>query len=353
MSQPVHLLGEPPGPQLLDDRHQARVEPAALAVQQRAVGDLVGEGVLERVLEVGEEARLVQELGGLQVGQRPAQRFLRDVLERLEEGEGHVLADDRGRLEQALLAVGQAIEARGENGLHRRRHLDARWRPRRAVLPPLALERAGLDQRPRALLQEEGVAVRALDQEALEGSQPGLDAEQRAEQLVRALARERVEDQTCVVALAAPAVLVLRPEVGQQDDPRARHALDEAVEQRLRLAVHPLEILEDQEQRLALALAQQERPDRVERTLAAQRGIEPLPPRVVGRDVEQGQQSGEVRLERRVERAQSGLNLGVDLACVIARLELEVALEQVRDRQVRRGLAVGYRPTFEDEPPRS
>ena len=144
--------------------------------------------------------------------------------------------------------------------------------------------------------------------------------------------------------------LVLRPEVGQQDNPRARHALDEAVEQRLRFAVRPLEVLEDQEQGLALTLAQQERHDGVERALAALRGIKPLPARVFGGHVEQRQEGGDGRLDRLVERAQPCADLGAALARAVARLDLEVALEQLRDRQIRRGLAVGERPAFEDQP---
>ena len=50
-------------------------------------------------------------------------------------------------------------------------------------------------------------------------------------------------------------------------------ALDQAVEQRLGLRVDPVEILEDQQQRLPLALAQQELPDRVEGRAAALRRV--------------------------------------------------------------------------------
>jgi hypothetical protein len=45
-------------------------------VKQTAVGHLVGQAVLEGVLEIGEEPRFVEELGGLKLGQAPAQRLL-------------------------------------------------------------------------------------------------------------------------------------------------------------------------------------------------------------------------------------------------------------------------------------
>jgi hypothetical protein len=42
--------------------------PAPL-LQEAAIGDLVGEGVLGGILVLREEARLIQELGGLEVGE--------------------------------------------------------------------------------------------------------------------------------------------------------------------------------------------------------------------------------------------------------------------------------------------
>jgi hypothetical protein len=49
--------------------------------QEALVGHLVGEGVLEGVLKVGEEPGLVEELGGLELAEAPAQTWviLRDL----------------------------------------------------------------------------------------------------------------------------------------------------------------------------------------------------------------------------------------------------------------------------------
>jgi hypothetical protein len=43
----------------------ARVESTPPLLEHTTVGDLVGQRMLERVLEVGKEARFVEELGGL------------------------------------------------------------------------------------------------------------------------------------------------------------------------------------------------------------------------------------------------------------------------------------------------
>ena len=69
---------------------------------------------------------------------------------------------------------------------------------------------------------------------------------------------EGVETELRVVGLAPPAVAVLRPVVDEEEKSCGRQALDQAVQERLGLGVDPVEVLEDHEERLHLALAQQE-----------------------------------------------------------------------------------------------
>ena len=65
MGELFDVLDETVGVEPLDRLRDARVERAAPLTEHAAVGDLVGEGVLERLLDLGEERRLVEELGGL------------------------------------------------------------------------------------------------------------------------------------------------------------------------------------------------------------------------------------------------------------------------------------------------
>ena len=67
--------------------------------------------------------------------------------------------------------------------------------------------------------------------------------------------RQRVEPQLRVEGLAAPAMLVLRTVVDQEQQPGRRQALDQAVEQRLRLGIDPVQVLAHQAQGLHLAFA--------------------------------------------------------------------------------------------------
>ncbi len=259
-TQPVRV--EP-----LDRGHDLRVQLAAPVLQQAPVGHLVRERVLEGVLQVREELRLVEELRLLQMREPAPQGLLRLLRDRREQRVGHVLADHRGRLQELLLLWRQPVDARRQDRLHRGRDLQRLHRPRQPVRSALSRQRARLHQRAHRLLQEERVA--ALDQHLRERREPRVRAEQRREQLCRALGGQAVEPQLGVGSLAAPAVLVLGPVVDQQQQARGAEALHQAVEQGLGLAIDPVQILEHHQQRLHLALAQQQALDRVERALAA------------------------------------------------------------------------------------
>ena len=80
-----------------------RVQRTPPLLQEAPIGYLVGEGVLEGVGELWEEARFVEELGGLQVPEPTVQRLLGQLRDGLQQQEGDLGADDRRGLEQTLL----------------------------------------------------------------------------------------------------------------------------------------------------------------------------------------------------------------------------------------------------------
>src|SRR5499433_2487019 len=133
-------------------------------MQDAPVGHLVRQRVLEGVFEVREEARLVEELGGLKMTQSPAQVVLGRVGNGLQQREGHILPDDRGGLEQTLLLGRQAIDAGGEDGLRRRRDLPRLRSLGYSVCPTLPDEYLRLDERPHTFFEEERVPLGATNQ---------------------------------------------------------------------------------------------------------------------------------------------------------------------------------------------
>jgi hypothetical protein len=215
----------------------------------------VGEGVLEGVLVLQEEARFIEELGRLEMREATMQRRLGPLGDGLQQGQRHVGADDGGGLEQALLLGEQAIDARGEHRLHCHRHVQAVEGHDQTISPAFAHQYPRLDQRLHAFLQKEGIAFGARDQQGREGREAGVVAEQGLQQFVGARRRQRVEPQLRVIGLAAPAVLILRPVIHQEQQLGGGQVLDQAIEQGLGLRVDPMQVLEDQEQGLHLAFA--------------------------------------------------------------------------------------------------
>ena len=145
-------------------------------------------------------------------------------------------------------------------------------------------------------------------------------------------------------------MLVLRPVVHQEQQPGGGQALHQAVQERLGLGVDPVQVLEHQQERLDLALAQEQPLDPVERLLAALRGVQPLPLGVVDRHVEEPEQRREGGLERPVQGEELARHLLADLARVIARLDLEVGPQELDERQKRRRLPVGDGAALDDQP---
>ena len=153
-----------------------------------------------------------------------------------------------------------------------------------------------------------------------------------------------------VVRLAAPAVLILRPIVDQQQEVGRRQALDQAVEQGLRLGVDPVQVLEHQQQGLHLAFPQQHALEASSVRWRRCGGSRVQKRAVVRHSVQERQQGGESVLERLVERQHLAGDLGPDGARVIAVVHMAVAFQQVNDGEVGRGLAVGHRGTLQHAP---
>src|SRR5439155_18833876 len=85
VSERLDLFAEPIDVQAFDGAHDTPVEEPAELLQQSPVGHLVGQSVLEGVLEVGKQLGLDEEFGRLQAGEETAELRLRHVCDRLEE----------------------------------------------------------------------------------------------------------------------------------------------------------------------------------------------------------------------------------------------------------------------------
>ena len=86
VGQPFDLLGHPVPSERLEGLDDAGMQRSPPLLQQAAVGHLVRQGMLEGVFQLGEEARLVQELRGLEVGEVAVQLGVWQVGNGSQEG---------------------------------------------------------------------------------------------------------------------------------------------------------------------------------------------------------------------------------------------------------------------------
>ena len=204
----------------------------------------------------------------------------------MEQAGGDLMADDRRRLEKPFGFGIEAVDPCGEDGLHGRWHLHSVERCGQAIPSWSADQGLRLDECADTLFEEERVAFGALDQEPLEPIQRRVVTEQTAEELFSAAEGQWIDPDLGVIRLAGPAVLILGTVAHEQEEAGGRKALDEPVQDRLRLAVDPVEILEDRDDRLNLALAEKEALDCVERLLAPLRRVQARPRLVLDWNIE-------------------------------------------------------------------
>ena len=188
----------------LDDPGVQRAPPL---LEQAAVGHLVGQRVLEGVLEVGEQARLVEELGGLQVGEAAAQLVLG------QRRRSAWSSANGTSLPMTAAAWSRRLSSGGSRSMRAARiacTVAGTWMRRRrrgqAVGPALA--RPAPASRPasaRSPRGRTGCPRSARSAARLSGASVGSSPEQRVEQRLGALGRQRVEPELGVVGLAAPA----------------------------------------------------------------------------------------------------------------------------------------------------
>ena len=173
----------------------------------------------------------------------------------MQQRHGHLGADDRGRVQQALLVTRESVDARGQDRLDAGRDLDGMDGCGEAVGAGLAHERLRLYQGSNAFLEEERVPVRPLDQKALEVAKCGVGTEEDMEEFRGIRRCQRINACLCVVGLAAPPVLILRTVADEHQNTSTRQSLHKTIEESLGLGISPVKVLEHDQERLCPALS--------------------------------------------------------------------------------------------------
>ena len=100
-------------------------------------------------------------------------------------------------------------------------------------------------------------------QEAAQWLNADVSSQQPVEELFGAFLRQSVKPKLRIESLAAPVMSILRTIIDEQENPCCWQAIDEAVENPLGFRIDPVQILDHNDQRLQLTLAQQQTLDRL------------------------------------------------------------------------------------------
>src|SRR4029453_13195208 len=258
MGEEFDLLDILAGSLAFEGFHDLAVQRPASSLQETAISYIEGERMLKLVLEIGEEPRLVQKLGGLKLAEAVAQGCLVHIGDGLEQDEGYLLPDHGGRLEEPLFLRGKAVDAGGQDGLNRHWNLDRVKSLCQMIGSTIAGEAFGLGQRADTFLEKERVARCALDEQPLERPKRRIASQEHAQQAIRAGFRQGIDSQLRVVALVSPGMLVLGPVARYNQYGRRRQAVDEPIEQGPGFRIRPVKVVEEQQEWLPTTLAQEE-----------------------------------------------------------------------------------------------
>ena len=303
-----------------------QVDLLALAPEQRVVGRVADQRVLERVAGLDAEAAPVDEAGLHQLAQLALERVDRVRGDRGEQLERERAADHRGELGD-FLGGAQARQPRRQRVAERRRQL-----------APVA-RLAALEHRPGQLLDEQRHAVGLGDDVLLDAGGERRVAGQQLDQLLGVLAAERAERDLHDPGPRPPRdVEGVGPDRHHQQQRRGRRLIDQPFEPGQRRGVEPVQVLDQQDHRLAFGHRQHERDQRLERFLALAFGRHRRQGGRLGR-LRQIEERGEQRqrLAQR-ERPQQGVE---PIGRRLAGLAREQAAQQRDHRVQRRVLRVG------------
>ena len=355
--QPVHLLQRVgiPG---LEPLGGARVQRVPAFGDERAIGALLDQRVLEAVLGLGPAALLPHEVEPLQLEQRPGQ--IRAVADHAREQRQAEAAADHRAGEQHVVAVGvQPVDPRQDHLLDRRRQLD-RHLPHQLPAAVALHECPGVGHRAQQLLDVEGVALPRLQHARANRRREALEVGQGGEQLLGGGAGERLQRQLRQpvgkvarrgLADTLPAMVSLGASGHDHQQRRALDRPQQPLHQGQRGGVRPVQVFQKQRHRAVLGKLGQPVLDHLEGAVLQRLGRELGDPGLGFGLQRQAEQRTEVRVQRcgplahqRFERSpQRHPHAQVGLV----QTDAQPAAQEIAKRPVRHRLAVAHTPPLQ------
>ena len=235
------------------------VEAGAALAHQLRVGAAPHDAVAE--IELARRGRR-EEAARLELGERALRIARRGGLHGDEELGRERLAEDRGRLEEALRRLGQRVDARRDDTLECLRDAIAEPRERHLRARRVAHRVGALAECARDLLDEERVAAAAEPRELGEVVRAVDVAEHVPREPKRVLLGERAEAERRARRGARKDAGLVVAERGNEGERAGQRRRGKLLEEAQRRRVEPLRVVEDEEQRRVGEEAREERAHR-------------------------------------------------------------------------------------------
>src|SRR5262245_56269004 len=252
--------------------------------------------MLELVDHVRRQAAPVDELRVHELREGVLQRRIGDTRDRRQQLAGEGPAERRGHLRDFLYRR-QAVQARHQRLVQRRRDRERRERPGEGVLVALVLEYARLQRRLRQLLDEERHAIGSRDGPLEDFIRQRLAAGYRLDQGGAFAAGQASECDAGDVRTIAPGRLELWPKRTHEEHSGRRYPLDQVFQQLEGRCVAPMQVLDRHQHRILRGHRLHDAHARVHRSL-----LDVLGGRAERRIAVEGRQGQERRQERRERR---------------------------------------------------
>ena len=169
-----------------------------------------------------------------------------EISDSLQQPRRELAPDDGGRLDGPLRLFGEAVEPRHDHSLNRVGHVDLVHRACELVPSVRRAQSAGLEERPRHLLDVERVPFRLGEDELLE-VRGHAGAEQSGRHGRCILLGEAFEVDVREVGAQSEGLVPARPMREHEHDGLAGHVIDEIRQELRRGVVDPVEVLDEQD----------------------------------------------------------------------------------------------------------
>ncbi len=323
----LRVVGEAVGVDLLDGEPHRAVQLPASLLEQALVGHVLDEGVLEDVGRLGRQRELVDDLELLELGQELGEP-LGEPGHPLEEPAEELTPDDRRELHGPLAVLAEPVQARHDDALDGVGHVQGARAFRDPIAIALAPQDPEVEQGLGDLLDEQGHAVRLLQQGRAEGGRQLGRPEQVPGHGDRVRLGERVQGDQGVEAAGGHRRRVAHPVGQDQHERHAHHRVGHGGEVLLGARVAPVQVLEHQHQRPQARPAERQGAKGLEALLAARARLHVEDGAVARIHREQVADVGNVGLEL-AHPAHPVLDLGDDLRLAVQLLDAEVQAQLI------------------------